>query len=279
MSTRLTALAIAALTLAVAAPSASAADRQLLFVHGYGDADTGKDCNGNTFKNALRYYQDAAGRSRESMTTIGYYRGDDCDVAIGAHGNDAPIQDIARDLARYIAGTGKPVDVIAHSMGGLIARVALLGSAEGWEGFPAKLDVANVVTLSTPHQGLAKGSDKDEQTRQMSAGSGFLKRLHESRLSGADWTLIGSHEDGTVKHDSAIDNGEHADQKLGYGANGQDAGEVDHTGIRELHGSSRYDLTYWHAAGGHPAHHTLKGWSPLKAAYQAATKVGDGLPK
>ena len=278
MSIRPTAIAIAALTLAVAAPAASAADRQLLFVHGYGDADRGKDCNGATFENALRYYHHAAGRSRGSMTTIGYYRGDDCDVAIAKHGNDAPIQDIARDLARYIDGLNQPVDVIAHSMGGLVARVALLGSAEGWEGFPPKLDVANVVTLGTPHQGLAKPSDKDRQLRQMSPGSAFLERLHESRLSGADWTLIGSREDTTVSHDSAIDKGEHADQKFGYGANGQDGGRVDHTGLRTLR-AGRYDLTYWHAAGDHPAHHTLNGWSPLKAAYQAATKDGDGLPK
>jgi hypothetical protein len=53
------------------APNASAADAQLL-VHGYGDSGTGKDCNGDTFKNALAYYEDAGGRSRSSMSTIGF---------------------------------------------------------------------------------------------------------------------------------------------------------------------------------------------------------------
>ena len=55
----------------IAAPAAQAADTQLLLVHGYGAHAEGKDCNGDTFKNALRYYQDAGGRARESMTTIG----------------------------------------------------------------------------------------------------------------------------------------------------------------------------------------------------------------
>jgi pimeloyl-ACP methyl ester carboxylesterase len=278
---------VAALALA---PSAAAADTQLLLVHGYGDAAAGKDCNRGTWKNALRYYEDAAGRDRSSMTTIGYYTGDDCDVQIGKAGNDTPIQDIARDLARHIYEThtrrGEPVNIVAHSMGGLVTRVALLGSAQGWEGFPPKLDVDNVVTLSTPHQGLARASDKDRQLQQMSRGSGFLGRLHargsglgDDWASGTDWTLIGSHEDQTVTHASGIDEGRFADQKLSYRSNPDDAGKVDHTGIRELFGRNRYDLDYWHASGDHPAHHTLNGWAPLKAAYQAATHVGDNLPR
>ena len=118
---------------------AIAADTQLLLVHGCGSASAGKDCNGSTWKNALAYYQDAGGRERESMSTIGYYEGDrpaDCDVVVGdgEATNDRPIQDIAKDLAGYIddaySSKGKPVNIIAHSMGGLIARVALLGSAQ-----------------------------------------------------------------------------------------------------------------------------------------------------
>ena len=58
----------------------------------------------------------------------------------GAATTDRPIQDIARDLAIYIdanyTSRGRPVDIIAHSMGGLVARVALLGSAQGWDGSP-----------------------------------------------------------------------------------------------------------------------------------------------
>jgi pimeloyl-ACP methyl ester carboxylesterase len=292
----ITAAAIAAaLTLALLAPTALAADPQLLLVHGYGDAEQGKDCNGSTWENALRYYQDAGGRDRSSMTTIGYYPGDRgrCDVMVGdgAASNERPIQDIAADLANYIDGAytskGQSVDIIAHSMGGLITRVALLGSAQGWEGFPSKLTVGNVVTLSTPHQGVANPSANDDrQWSQMDPESGFMDRLHEpgSSLgdgwaSGTDWSLVGSHEDTTVEHDSAIDKGNHSDQKFGYQENASDSGEVDHSQIRTLYGENAYELRYWHASGNHPPHDTTRGWSPLKTAFQAATKVGDGLPR
>ncbi|MQA73374.1 MAG: hypothetical protein GEU88_03295, partial [Solirubrobacterales bacterium] len=54
----------AALALAMLAPSSFAADAQILLVHGYGPSSEGKDCNGSTWENALRYYQDAGGRER-----------------------------------------------------------------------------------------------------------------------------------------------------------------------------------------------------------------------
>lgn len=266
--------------------TAQAADPQLLLVHGWADAETGADCNGSTWKNALRYYQDAGGRDRASMTTIGYYAGDKgrCDAMIGDGdaSNARPIQDVARDLAIYVDAQGRPVDIIAHSMGGLIARVALLGSAEGWDGFPKQLDVDNLVTLSTPHQGVAKPSAHDDrQWQQMRPGSGFLKRLQQSGLgdawaSGTDWSLVGSREDATVGYDSGIDRGKAADQKFGYQRDAGDSGDVTHTGVRTLFGKNAYSLTY---ASGGDSHTTKRGWAPLKTAFQAATKVGDGLPK
>ena len=263
MNARLTAV-LALILFGLAVP---AADGQMLLVHGYGDAEAGKDCNGSTWKNALAH-------GPASMTTIGYYEGDRCDVRIGSASNETPIQDIAKNLAWYIHDTGRPVDIVAHSMGGLIARVAVLGSAQGWDGFPPKLDVDDVVTLGTPHQGVARPSAHDDrQWAQMTPGSGFLERLHESGLgNGVDWSLVGSRGDATVSYDSAIDKGNHADQKYGYE-------DVSHTGIRTLYGESRYDLTYWHAAGDHPAHHTERGWAPLTTAFQAAARTGDGLPR
>ncbi len=276
-----------ALALALLAPAAAAADRPILLVHGYGDAADGKDCNGSTWKPALRYFQDAGGRERSSLATVGYYAGDThCDVTVGKASNERPIQDIARGLADYVDSRGEPVDIIAHSMGGLIARVALLGSAQGWEGFPPKLDVDNLVTLSTPHQGVANPSAHDDrQWQQMRAGSGFLARLHErgsglgdAWAAGTDWSLVGSKEDATVRYGSGIDEGHHADQKLGYRDDARDGGEVTHTGVRTLFGESRYRLTYSHASGDHPPHHTDRGWSPLKVAFQAATRDGDGRP-
>jgi pimeloyl-ACP methyl ester carboxylesterase len=294
---------------ALFAPAASAADTQILLVHGYGGAAAGKDCNGSTWKAALDYYQRAGGRDRDSMSTIGYYTGDDpavphgaahgCDVSVAEATNATPIQDVAKGLANYIdrahTGNGQPVNIIAHSMGGLVTRVALLGSAQGWEGFPdRKLDVDNVVTLSTPHRGVADpGANDDRQWNQMDPGSGFMERLHErgSELGdtwadGTDWSLVGSDEDAVVTFESAIDKhfaATTADQKYGYWKR-RDGLLVDHTGVRTLgagapDGKDNYKLNYWHAAGDHPPHTTEHGWSPLKTAFKAATRVGDGLPR
>jgi pimeloyl-ACP methyl ester carboxylesterase len=302
-------VAALAAALAMLAPPASAADTPMLLVHGYGDHDAGKDCNGSTWKNALGYYQRAGGRDRDSMTTIGYYTGDKpasphgadhgCDVKVASATNDTPIQDVAKDLAHYIdavnTGAGQPVNIIAHSMGGLVTRVALLGSAQGWKGFPhKKLDVDNVVTLSTPHRGVTKPSAHvDRQWKQMDPGSGFMTRLHEpgSELGddwadGTDWSLVGSAEDGVVSFQSGIDKnfaGTTADQKYGYWKK-RDGLLVDHEGVRTLgagrsDGKDVYKLNYWHAAGSHPPHTTERGWSPLKTAFKAATRTGDGLPK
>jgi pimeloyl-ACP methyl ester carboxylesterase len=287
---RIQTLAATALTLALLAPTAAAADNELLLVHGYGDARKGKDCNGDTWKNALAYYQEAGGRGRSSMTTIGYYEGDErgeCDVKLGDATNETPIQDIARRLAVHIDGRDEPVDIIAHSMGGLITRVALLGSAQGWDGFPSKLNVDNVVTLGTPHKGVIHQlAHDDRQWEQMRfPQSGFMKRLHEPGsglgdewASGTDWSLVGSKEDETVSYDSGIDKGNYADQKYGYQTGSPD-GVVNHTGVRTLQGHDTYHLQYWHASGDHPPHTTKRGWSPLKAAFQAGTKIGDGLPR
>nr|WP_240945685.1 hypothetical protein [Rhodococcus sp. HNM0569] len=224
---------------------------QMLLVHGYnGGSDAPCD---DIWGKALDYYEEDGKRPEGSMTTIGYYKGDTgCDEKVGENTTDTPIQDVARDFAHYIYDNytkdGKSVDIVAHSMGGLVTRVAMLGSYEEWEGFPPALKVQDVATLGTPHQGIANGcaevgEDCTTQWNQMTpsaaGGSGFIDKLHESEDGAADrglddawaadtdWSLIGSNVkdsdgdgkrdgDGTVFYNSAIDKGYHADQKYGY---------------------------------------------------------------
>lgn len=310
MTTAALALGGVAATSAQASTSDTEAQNQMLLVHGYGDAEAGKDCNDSTWDEALDYYEDAGGRDRSSMTTIGYYVGDhDCDATIGdgAATNERPIQDIARDFANYIydyhTNHGETVDIVAHSMGGLVTRVALLGTGEGWEGFPPELYVDNIVTLGTPHQGLIDGcgdvddADCTRQWNQMTTsydgGSGFIDALHESGrglddpwASGIDWSLVSSIEDTTVSYYSGIDKGYTADQKYGYDEDLSDNGtadcsdpDVSHSGIRELTGAGGYCLRYWHSGADGGPYTTENGWSPLKVAFKAATYDGDDLPR
>lgn len=57
-----------------------------------------------------------------------------------------------RDLLDQVAGAqpGVPIDVIAHSQGGVVVRLALSAAADDGQ-LPA--DLGTVVTLATPHQG------------------------------------------------------------------------------------------------------------------------------
>lgn len=239
----------------------------VLFVHGY-DGDSGKDCNGATFGDALAYFV-AQGRDRSSLVTVGYYDGDtDCDVDVTDRPTDngTRIKTIAAALANHVhdryTRQGRSIDIVAHSMGGLVTRVALLGSAQGWEGFPPEpILVDDVVTLGTPHQGVrceddaGDGADDcpdDVQWRSMDPDSTFMRVLHSrsNRLdqdwaAPYDWTFAGSKEDETVSYGSAIDKARPADHKFGY-QGGDTEGTVTHAGIRELF-SGDYNLRYWHA--------------------------------
>lgn len=262
---------------------------QMFLVHGYnGKGHT--NC-ANVWGKALNYYEKDGKRPRNSMTTIGYYKGDEkCDTSVAKASKNTSIKDIAAGLAKYLAkhsSKKKPVDIVAHSMGGLVTRVALLGSAKGWKGFPPVF-ARNVVTLGTPHQGVNHGcKDKcNTQWTQMTKGSNFLRVLQkkENQLAepwawDTDWSLVGSDGDDTVKYDSAIDKGHHADQKYRYTTfkNCKSGKKIDHHGIRSTTGKGGFCLRYWHPK--HKAHETKNGWSPLKTGFKAATHKGDDLPK
>lgn len=308
-------LALSTPTTAQAAPADS---KPMLLVHGY-NSEPPTHCNSSTWDEALEYYQEAGGRDRSSMRTIGYYAGDaeHCDDVIGdgKAAPNRPIQDIARDFAWYIyenyTRKGQEVDIVAHSMGGLITRVAVLGTREGWSEFPPIVAVDDIVTLGTPHQGVDNGcSDPDAdpedrcttQLHQMTpareGGSGFIEKLHESApgradrglddpwAAGIDWSLVGSTQDTTVSYESAIDKGYFAHQKYGFdedlNGNGtadcSQPAEVDHRKLRQLTGGG-FCLRYWHHGPDGGPYTTENGWSPLKVAFKAVTHKGDDLPR
>ena len=143
--------------------------------------------------------------------------------------------------------------------------------------------MTNVVTLSTPHQGVASGfAHDDRQWNQMAKGSPFSTRLHEPGsgldgdwADGTDWSLVGSDEDETVRIASGIDNGNHADQKYGYWDESSDSGEVTHSAVRTLYGENGYKLNYspWRGDPHHRAR-LVAAEDRLPGGHQ----VGDGLP-
>jgi uncharacterized protein (TIGR03437 family) len=84
----------------------------------------------------------------------------------------------------YANGTHVPlVDVVAHSMGGLIVRAYLSGMQVGTPATfkpPATPGIRKAIFLATPHFGTFVASDlgDDKQTQEMSLGSQFLFDLN-----------------------------------------------------------------------------------------------------
>lgn len=97
------------------------------------------------------------------------------------HTNNATITRVGQDLAWFIHNEytlkGRTVNIVGHSMGGLIAREALRRVQAGDPAFPPAIDVKNVLTMSTPHNGWGTQCKQNTQCAQMSDGSAFLAKL------------------------------------------------------------------------------------------------------
>jgi hypothetical protein len=140
------------------------------------------------------------------------------------------IQEIACMLAWYIHDTytanGKPVNIEAHSMGGLISTYMLDAVNQLRAGFPNHLWVNNVISAGTPYTGartlgswdgvgfdycVARGVTECEQ---MAPGSDFIAYIenqakpHSIHQDGStnpiEWTALGSAADAAVGADSAV---------------------------------------------------------------------------
>jgi uncharacterized protein (TIGR03437 family) len=114
---------------------------------------------------------------------------DNCTVA-GTTSSRPSIEVLGTAFGDFLAGLrysdGSPVtqvDVVAHSMGGLILRSYLAGKSDAvpaaWAP-PVKTGIRKAIFLATPHFGTAIASQlgSDIQTQEMSLGSQFLFDLN-----------------------------------------------------------------------------------------------------
>ncbi|GAA4803048.1 esterase/lipase family protein [Streptomyces ziwulingensis] len=216
------AAAIAALVLGTAAVPAQAAPARddsnteaVYFVKGYSKGSPpGANCK-TYWKPATAAFTQWGWQGK--LHTVGFYTRDrGCSVTIARRGTDASLRSLGRALAKDIyrryTSKGKSVDLVGHSMGGLIVRAALTGVQQKLPGWPTKLYVEDVVTLGTPHDGLSTlagiGCSLAYGTRQcqdMRHESSFLDWAAQSPqgTQGTDWTLIGAADDDVVD-DSAL---------------------------------------------------------------------------
>ncbi|MBE9373328.1 hypothetical protein IQ251_02600 [Saccharopolyspora sp. HNM0983] len=265
-------------------PPDSRTNNTVYFVHGY-EPSGGLDC-AEYWENALEVFNTTGWHGQ--LRTVGFYTDDvNCDVAVERDDHvatDVRITRIAANFANFVyqnhTKKGKPVDVVAHSMGGIIARVALLGSAKGWPGFPqGNIRVGNVVTLGTPHGGLHcdfTPECADDQLREQSPGSDLIEILHapQNQLDqdwsrGTDWHLIGSDEDSIVDGDSGTYEGFYADEKYRYLSGGSEpmTHEAVHTATE-----GEFRLRYWDPHTDAVRVHD-KAPTPLALAYRAVSRT------
>ncbi|MGW4894754.1 esterase/lipase family protein [Kitasatospora sp. NPDC004240] len=209
------------------------------FLKGYSRSD-------NPGVNCEEYWNPLPAKMREWGSTgkfhhVAYYKGDNrnCTVRLSEGGHEVGLKDLGRELAKHIyanySSKGQPVDLVAHSMGGLIARAALTGVQRHEDGFPPLLLVDDVVTLDTGHRGFNFAEQPWCGTKQcldMRKNSNFLRTQaadNPQGKGGTDWTLVGVEELGPEKVDSASSLGMHAAHFVRYAGQGLDHGNLPNT--------------------------------------------------
>jgi hypothetical protein len=196
-------------------PRPPAKDRVIIFVHGYSAFGEGNDCNGNfgSLKTSLRNNGFTG-----AMVTVGFYDSDrNCDVNLrnwGSIDNSTSWKELSKVFSKYVYETyskkGIPVDLVGHSMGGLIVRGAVQGAQAKEGGFSQPLNVEDAVTFAAPFQGAAWFSQGClwGQCSQLKPGAGDIKWLLTNGApqdaDGVDWTAFGSTNDDTVPDESAL---------------------------------------------------------------------------
>lgn len=199
-----------ALSLTVGVPAASAGPAQLdvpvVFVHGFYNDTCPSGLNVTSAMFGPLLDLTVTGWTGD-LDVVSYYACDQGGSRIGSDTVNTPIQTIAAQLAAYIFATyssrGQEVDIVAHSMGGLVARAAIEYTASHVSGFPPYLLVKRVVTFSTPFAGVGPatinavpGLAGTYQAAQVLAGSSFLQSFERAGAApagnGPDWLTIGS---------------------------------------------------------------------------------------
>ena len=137
------------------------------------------------------------------------------------HDNNTDIRHLSWHLSHWIRDfipDDPAVDVVAHSMGGLIIRISL--AKQGAGDWPA-LRVEDVVTLGTPHGGVRfSGFIGTVQGSQMEPGSFLMNWLASNAanpqgVDGTEWSIFGSGADVVVPQGTATQMG--APERVRFG--------------------------------------------------------------
>jgi hypothetical protein len=130
-----------------------------------------------------------------------------------SHNRNTDLRHLAYHLAWFIyqnySKNGQSVQIVAHSMGGLIVRWMLYAeqnnSTIGQSVFPPVLYVQDVYTISTMHNGVVYAFlSSTWQAQQMQRGSSFITAINATSsgrdpqaTNGTDWTTMGNYPSDT----------------------------------------------------------------------------------
>ncbi|MFI6979065.1 esterase/lipase family protein [Embleya sp. NPDC050154] len=228
--------------------------RPVFFVKGY----TPGDACGSKWNSAATLFNRSGWEG--PLHRVGFYEEDDpeCDVRIDPEGKgtvDTSLKDLGRGLAWKIhdmySVKGQTVDLVGHSMGGLIIRAALAGYAKGDPTWPDTLYVEDVVTLGTPHKvaWMGAGCLANLQCREMYYPRGAFRswlgpKLHQAQ-GGTDWTLVGSNADFSV----SAGNGAPTDVGAQHLVRYSERADLDHSQLRTVRRAGAFPLRYTNNGG------------------------------
>jgi hypothetical protein len=251
-------------------PTRSDGYKEVILLHGFsalGSVNCKKYWGDGQVEPYLNNKRGWAGKVR--ALTYYWSGGTGCTRIPGAGGTGHAIEDLGSALAWYVynnySRNGVPVDVIAHSMGGLVTRAAITGTRNRYmtasgRNFPPYLYIEDVATLSSPHEGARSSvwgacSTARWQVCQMIPGSSFLNswiKPHGNPQSnmGTDWSAIGSGADWVVNTGSALN--KTASRHPGHKYLFLSGSGLDHDQMANIHENGRgtngfgYPILYCH---------------------------------
>jgi pimeloyl-ACP methyl ester carboxylesterase len=183
------------------------------------------------------------------------------------HDNDTDIRHLAWHFANWLSAyipDDPPVDVVAHSMGGLIVRYALAKQINLWP----TLNIEDVVTLGTPHGGVNfaawTGTTQGYQLEPDSYLIWWLAQYapNPQGSGGTEWTIIGSAGDLVVPRGTATNM--QADERVRYGLL---PWPIAHDGY--MHEDQDRNANVW-IGNQYQTYYTLGPMSMIRAALQYA---------
>ncbi|MFF3327825.1 esterase/lipase family protein [Streptomyces sp. NPDC002889] len=220
------------------------------------------------------------GWKKKQFTQVGFYKGDyNCDINLASSDGtwELGLEELGRRLAWNIylnhSVKGESVDLVGHSMGGLIIRAAVLGTQQHKKDWPDYIYVEDAVTLGTPHYGTFNADvcvdtfPTAQQCEDITPGSYFSNWLTDAKVpqsrQGTDWTFIGSQADESVSPRSATPTDHGAPHLVRY----DESAGISHSELRIISRGAK-PMRYSND-GGQAWRHTTRGAAPLRATSHA----------